>query len=350
MNNRILSIASRQPDAAASYTRAVTAVLMSKGAEQTSPTAIVRRSWPDDRGAELLTKAASAPAMTSVPTWAGVLTFARPADLISLLAPASAGAALLARCIGLEWPNGVNSLTIPAIDSGPTKTPWVQEGSPIGVVMYTTSLSAPLTPAKIATIVVLSDEILSYSVPSAEILVRTALAESLGQSIDTALLSTAAATATTPAGIFNNITPLTASTATPPSEAMSEDIANLVASVSAVSGNSPVVLLAAARQAAAIKARLDVGSFDVLTCPTLAAGTLACVATNGLVSIADSVPDFTVSRETSLHMDTAAQPIGSVAPGKTMFQTQCIAIRLKMRATWIVRDPRSTSVITGCGW
>jgi hypothetical protein len=348
MRDQIVSLAPRQPPDAACYTRAIAAMVMGRGDQ--SPTAILRRAWPDDRGADLLVKAASAPASTGVPAWAGVLTFSQHADLISLLAPGSAGTALLGRCIQLEWPSGVNSLTIPAIDSGPAKVPWVQEGNPIGVVMYTTSLSAPLTPEKLATIVVLSDEILSYSVPNAEQLVRTALGESLGQAIDTALLSTTAATTTTPAGIFSGIAPLAASTSTIQSEAMVEDISNVVASVSVVAGNNPVVLLAAAKQAAALKARLDIGAFDVLSCPTLAPGTIAAVASNGLVSIADSVPDFAISSEVSLHMDSVAQPIGTAAPAKTMFQTQCIAIRLKMRCTWILRDARAVALIQGCAW
>jgi hypothetical protein len=348
MNPRIVQLASRQPpDAAVSYCRAVTAMIMAKGGDQ-APTAILRRAWPDDRGADLVVRAASAPASTGVPSWAGVLSHTEPANLISLLAPGSAGAALLARCLQLQWPQGVNSLTIPAIDSGPAKTPWQTEGAPIGVVMYTTSLSAPMTPAKIATIVVLSQEILSYSVPSAEALVRLALAESLGLAVDTALLSSTAATATTPAGIFNGITPLTASTQTIPSEAAVEDVAALSAAVSAVSGASPIVLVASAKQAASLALRYP--ALDVLSAPTLANGTVAAVASNGLVSISDSVPEFAVSTETSLHMDSAPQAIGTAAPAKTMFQTQCVAIRLKMRATWLVRDPRAIAIITGVAW
>jgi hypothetical protein len=351
MTNRIVSLTPRQPpDAASSYFRAVAATVMSKGAGRTPAAALVRRAWPDDDGADLLVKAASAPASMGVPSWAGVLSIAQHANLLNLLAPASAGAALLGRCIRLEWPAGVNSLSIPAIDSAPTKVPWMVEGSALGVQMFTTSLSVPLTPAKLAVLVVLSDEVLSYSTPSAETLVRLALSESLGLAIDTALLSSTAATASTPAGLFAGVAPLTASTSTIASEAMVEDIANVVAAVSTVAGNSPVVLLCALKQAAALKARLDVGQFDVLACPTLAPGTCLAVATNGLVSISDDVPEFSVSNESSLHMDSAAQPIGSAAPAKTMFQTQCVAIRLKMRATWILRDPRAVALITGCAW
>jgi hypothetical protein len=175
-----------------------------------------------------------------------------------------------------------------------------------------------------------------------------ALAESLGQAIDTALLSSVAATATTPSGIFYNVVPLTASSQTIPSEAQIEDISALSASVSAVSGASPIVLLASAKQAASLAMRYP--ALDVLSCPTLANGTVAAVAANGLVSIADSVPEFTVSTETSLHMDSSAQAIGTAAPAKTMFQTQCVAVRLKMRSTWLVRDPRAIAIITGVAW
>jgi hypothetical protein len=44
-------------------------------------------------------------------------------------------------------------------------------------------------------------------------------------------------TAATPAGIFHNVTPLPASTASIPSEAAVEDISYVVSAVNAVSGN-----------------------------------------------------------------------------------------------------------------
>jgi hypothetical protein len=271
------------------------------------------------------------------------------ADFLGTLAPSSVGLALLSKCLQFQWPSGVNSLLIPAIDTSPTKAPWLVEGSPIGTVMFTTSVSAPLTPAKISTIVVLTSEILDYSVPSAEALIRLALGESLGQSIDTALLSAAAATASTPSGIFYNVTPITASTQTIPSEACVEDVASVVAAVSKVSGNNPIVILASAKQAVALAPRFG-ANLDVLPCAALPVGTIAAVATNGLASISDAAPEYTVTDEVSLHMDSAAQPIGTAAPAKSMFQTQCIAIRIKMKLTWMVRDTRAIALVSGTQW
>jgi hypothetical protein len=206
-----------------------------------------------------------------------------------------------------------------------------------------------MTPAKIASITVLSREILEYSLPSAELMVRTALGESLGLAIDTALLGNAAATATTPAGIFNGVTPLTASTNSIPSEACVEDLANITSAVNAVSGNNPVVLVASFKQAASLKATLNI--IDALPCSALPANTVAAIAANGLASISDPAPEFMVTTEPSVFMDTVAQPIGGTrGTQKSMFQEDVIAIRVKFKLTWILRHPSSVAWINGCTW
>ncbi|MEQ8263323.1 phage major capsid protein [Pseudohaliea sp.] len=62
-----------------------------------------------------------------------------------------------------------------------------------------------LTPLKVASLAVVSNELMRDSSPSAEMLVRDALVEAIRQRIDTTFISTAAATAAAPAGILNNI-------------------------------------------------------------------------------------------------------------------------------------------------
>jgi hypothetical protein len=322
---------------------------MEKGSRGESAARILHRGWGADRDAETILKAASNPAMTTVPGWAGALTMQRPADFVGLLAPSSCGLSLLKKCLQFDWPTGVNSLLIPAIDASAPKTPWQSEGSPISAVNFTTSVSAPMTPAKIASITVLSREILEYSLPSAELMVRTALGESLGLAIDTALLSSVAATATTPAGIFNGVAPLTASTQTIASEAAVEDLANISAAVNAVSGNNPVVLIASFKQAASLKARMDIT--DALPCSTLPANTVAAVASNGLASISDSAPEFMVTTEPSVFMDTAPGAIGTTGgTQKSMFQEDIVAIRIKFKLTWVLRSPLAVAWVQNVTW
>jgi hypothetical protein len=336
--------------ASTSYIRAMTASALAKGSRNESAAAILRRGWPDDRDAEMVLKAASNSASLSVPAWAGLLGMTRPADFVSALAPSSCALALLQRCLEFEWPEGTQALTVPAIDVSAAKAPFVSEGNPTPVVSFTTSVSTPMVPGKVLVIVVLTREILEYSLPNAELMVKTALGESLGLSLDAALFGTAAASASTPAGLFYNISPLTASAQTIPSEAMVDDLANLYASVSAVSANHPVTLVASPKQFAALKARLYPGEFDILKCSSLPVKTVAAVASNGLASIADSVPEFVVANEMSLHMDTAPQPIGSVATTKSLFQEDVLAIRLKFKLTWTLRAPGAIAFTTGVVW
>jgi hypothetical protein len=333
-----------------SYLRAVTASVLAKGQRDGSPLGLLRRAWPNDRDAELVLKAASSSAELGVPAWAGLLSMVRPADFISMLAPASCALALLQRCLEFEWPEGVQGLSIPAINVSAAKSPFVAEDNPTPVVSFVTSVAGPMVPAKARVIVCFTREILEYSLPNAELMVRTALSESLGLSMDTALFSTAAATTSTPAGIFNGISALPASTATIQSEAATEDIAALFASVSAVSGNHPVTLIASPKQFASLRARLDIGAFDVLPCSTLPANTLAAVASNGLASICDSVPDYTVADQMSLVMDTAPGAIGASGPAMSMFQQDQIAIRLMFRLTWALRDARAAAWVQGVSW
>jgi len=63
-----------------------------------------------------------------------------------------------------------------------------------------------LTAKKVAALTVVSKELLWYSSPSAERLLRDALVESSRQRIDTTFLGTAGANASTPAGILNGAT------------------------------------------------------------------------------------------------------------------------------------------------
>jgi hypothetical protein len=62
--------------------------------------AIVRRVWPNDRFAtQLVTRTASTPAQTTQAGWAAELGQPIVADMLAALAPSSAGAAVLAKCV-----------------------------------------------------------------------------------------------------------------------------------------------------------------------------------------------------------------------------------------------------------
>src|SRR6516164_4209983 len=78
---------------------------------------LARAAWPDDRLArDLVTKAASAPALTTVTGWAAELAATRVESLLSAFGPASCGAALLRRGTVLSW-GGAAKITVPGIST-----------------------------------------------------------------------------------------------------------------------------------------------------------------------------------------------------------------------------------------
>ncbi|HQR77150.1 MAG TPA: phage major capsid protein, partial [Burkholderiaceae bacterium] len=83
---------------------------------------------------------------------------------------------------------------------------WVGESK--GIPMSKADFSnVSLTPLKVAALTVLSNELIRDSSPSAEMLVRDALAEASAQKVDTTFLSTSAASSgVSPAGILNGLT------------------------------------------------------------------------------------------------------------------------------------------------
>jgi hypothetical protein len=91
------------------------------------PSHIVKRSWPDDARACLLTRAASVPTATG-----GPLSQTRIGDLL-LIAPGSAAAQLFARCMNLDFGGGVFEYKIPYPAAYPVPI-FVGEGGAIPVV------------------------------------------------------------------------------------------------------------------------------------------------------------------------------------------------------------------------
>ena len=108
---------------------------------------IARASWPSDRMAlGLVTKATSAPAMTTVAGWAAELATTRVEDLLATFGPASAGAALLQKGNVLTWDNTAK-ISVPGFSAASsTFASFVGQGGPIPVRQFVTSAGISLDP------------------------------------------------------------------------------------------------------------------------------------------------------------------------------------------------------------
>ena len=157
---------------------------------------------------EWATRAATAPAMTTVTGWAAELVQQIVTDFMQTLMPKSVFPRLSQLGLSLEFGRN-GKIIIPTRATTPTIAgSFVGEGLPIPVRqgLFT---SQTLTPKKMAVITTWTREIDEHSVPAIEGLLRDAISQDTAISLDSVLLDSNPATVIRPAGILNGITGLT---------------------------------------------------------------------------------------------------------------------------------------------
>jgi hypothetical protein len=167
----------------------------------TSPTApIVQRAFEWERRTldEWMTKAAVAPGTTSDATWAQPLVTTRlMSGFVGLVKQASVVSKMPVLPVPFQT-------SLPHQVSGASMK-WVGENSPKPATKLGLGKTA-LAPFKAGGIVVVSRELMTFAVPGSEQALQQILLNELVTFTDSALLSAAAATASSPAGILNGVT------------------------------------------------------------------------------------------------------------------------------------------------
>jgi hypothetical protein len=302
-----------------------------------------KHQWAEDRAAiEWLTRAAVSP--TSM---AGTTALAHvQLNFLPSLIPVSAAAAVLVRTVQLSL-DGVATASCPAV-SLPTAG-WIGEGQAIPVLQGTTSTAATLSPYKIAAIIVLTHEMITGG--NAETVMTQVLRENIGASLDAIFFNANAASAgVSPPGILNGAIAVTPAAAG--SGAIATDTSALVAALAPVSGAGEVILIAAPKQAQAIRNVL-IDPPLTFTSNALADKTVVAIAPSAVVS-AIGAPNISASVETTVHMAAPAAELvsspGTVAASqRSIFQTDALALRFTMDATWAKRGA-GVAQVTGCNW
>lgn len=343
---------------AAPLWRAATALV--RFGNRTDFNTLLKQHWPNDANTEWLVERVAVPVGTTTsPTWAQELVGRGIADIISILAPASAGAAAMARGLQFQFSGGFDTVSVPGLLAAKTDASFILQGANIPIRKYDTSKALELAARKIGTIIVFTREVADHSIPNFEKFVSAAVTEGLGLYVDSIMFDNAAGSATRPPGLLNSINATAASGAATALEAMKADIGTLVTAVSVVAGSSPILLIAAPAQAAAIKLWRTGGesAFEVLPSGALAAGTVICLASNCLASAADPAPRFDVSNESALILDDA--PTDIIAAGgqpfsggavKSMFQTDERGLRVILFTAWGLRDKTGLAWMQNTNW
>jgi HK97 family phage prohead protease len=330
---------------------------------------------------QYIQRAPVAPAMTTVDNWAAELVTQINGDFMAPLMPRAVFPAFAALGLALDF-GRAGRIAIPTRLRPPTPLgrtiagSFIGEGQPIPVRQAAFG-AVILTPKKLGVITVMTREIDEHSIPAIEALLRDAISEDTGQSIDSILLDTNPADTVRPAGIRWNITPIVATTVA----AQADPFRRLVmdtrllraALIESTYGNvrSPVwimnpiradsIALTPATGVDAFPFRNEVraGTFEgwpVLESTIIADDQMIAVDAADFVTVGQGAPVFEVSDQATLHMeDTEPQPIvggGTPDPGggastggtpatpvRSMWQTDSYALRMLYRLNWTLRRP-----------
>jgi HK97 family phage prohead protease/HK97 family phage major capsid protein len=356
-------------------TVAVIAKVTGKSVEETR-----QRIYGDDDGTkamvEIVTRAAAAPAMTTVTGWAAELAQTTYADLMPLLMPK----AILTRIApyGLTLGFGTaGRIVIPTRSRTPTLAgSFVGEGMAIPVRQGAFT-SQTLTPKKMAVISTWTREMGDHSVPAIEGLIRQAIQEDTSVAIDSVLLDANPATTIRPAGLLNGVAALPPTAlGGNPINAFVGDLTNLISAISgATFGNlrSPVWL---ANQTDMLRASLlnamntgifpfraeiaggTLNTIPIIDSATVPAKTLILVDAADFVVVGGDAPRMEMSDQATLHMEdtTPLDLVSSGSPGtvaspqRSLFQTDSLALRMVMPLNWLQRRAGTVAWVQGVNW
>jgi HK97 family phage prohead protease len=346
----------------------------------TNPIQLVDQTYGGDEPTkgmvELVLRAASAPAITTVATWAAELVHQIYTDLMPLLMPHGILTRLAPRGLALNF-GRAGRIIIPNRNRTPTVAgSFVGEGQAIPVRQAGFG-SQTLTPKKVAVISTYTREMDQFSIPAIEGVLREAIQQDTEVAVDSILLDANPATVIRPAGLLNGVAGLTATAATNgPLAAIIGDLKMLIGALATSTyGNirSPVFLinpeevlaasLASAPNTGIFPFRDEVARGALNNIPFIDSAVVP-LKTVILLDAADFVvagaegPRVEFSDSATLHMEdtspadlvTAGSPGVVAAPQRSLFQTDSLAIRMIMFLNWVQRRAGTVVWTSSVNW
>lgn len=336
-----------------SVVRACIATARAKYGKGTEPADFLRQKWPDDEVADWIVKASSEPP-TGIGTTAPLAKIV-VAELIEAMTPYSASARLAQYSPAFTF-DGAAYVSVPSFAATAAAAAYVGEGAPIPVVQLSDA-GASMTPKKVTSIVVLTEELLEAS--NAEAYVRDVLTRSLGLAVDAVMFDANPATAIRPPGLRTGVAATTPSASTG-NEGMVADMSKLAGIVSHVGGRIAFIMSPARainvylRSAYYLLAEnAPYRDIDIMPSNAIPDDEIVCVAQQGIVTVSDGAPQISASRDATVHMEGATpQPIsgspGVVAsPTRSLWQTRSVGLKVRFAFNWALRDPAAVAWMSG---
>jgi hypothetical protein len=335
-----------------SFCRAATALFM---AHRTNARAYstFRANWPDDTDCDKILKAASSPSASAD------FPQVQAQKILPMLSPDSASSRLLNLANKLDLA-GIYSIRIPTIgfQGRPASVAFVGEGNVMPVVDLATGATILGPTHKLTVGVSLTREMQDGSADNAADILSQALAISAEQSVDMALFSANASTATAPAGLLYGVTPV-ASAAGTGATGCAADVGNLAKAIGDKGVNSDSMVIIATPKLATQIRFFEGPHHDnrVISSAYLAAGTIVGIVPEGLAVGYDGAAKIEISNVAVYHAeDTAPLPIGQpgsppvvAAPTISALQQDLLVLKIRARVAWAIQ-PNAIATVTGCAW
>lgn len=317
---------------------------------------------------QLVQRAASVPATTTLSHWASELVSTIFGDFVDALMPMSVYAPLSARGGRFSF-DRAGSVILPTRNRTPNVAgAFYAEGSAIPVKQGAFS-SITLTPRSMGVISTFTRRLAEHSTPSIEAEIRQMMQDDTSIAVDTILLDSTAGDTTRPPGLLNGVGVSTASSS-PGFTGLVADIKMLLGVLTAANSLRSPTWIMNPSQALSIsltqntagdfpfKAEIVAGTlqgYPVLQSTTVTAGTVILVDAADFFSATGDEPNFDVSDQAVLHMeDSAPQAIGvagsATLPIRSLWQTDSIGIRMRLDMSWAMRRTGVIAYTTGVAW
>lgn len=321
---------------------------------------IAKSQWGDSTPeVELVLRAAVTAGTTTDANWASALVpyTQMASEFIELLRPQT----IIGRVPGLR--RVPFNISMPRALSG-TSVNWVGEGKPkpLSKMSFDT---VTLRWTKCAGIVVLTDELVRFSNPSAEATVRQDLIDSMAQFLDEDFVDPAKAVVAniSPSSITNGVTPVTASGVT--ADALRADVKDLFSNMlSANLSPSGSVWIMPTLQAVAMTMMMNAlgqrdfpdvtisgGTFfglPVVLSDSVPAGLIILAKASEIFLADDGDVTLDASREASLQMDSA--PTEGAQQLVSLWQNNMVALRAERYINWQRRRAEAVQYISGANY
>lgn len=353
------------------FARLVKCVVLAKKGGLGSALDIAKQRYPSDDRLHAELKAAVAAGTTADATYAGNLVYAEnlQSEFIEFLRPQT--------ILGKFGQGGVPSLRpVPfnirvAGQSAGGNGYWVGEGAPKPLTRFSTNVTN-LGFAKIAAICVLTDELIRFSSPSADLMARDDLAKSIRERSDIDFIDPAKAAVAnvSPASITNGVTPIAASGTD--ADALRADLKSLWGQFLAANlSPTDAVYIMSNSTALALSLMLNplgqrefpdinMNGGTLLGVPVIASEYVPTDTAGGLIILAkasdilladDGQVSVDASNEASLQMDDApTNPPVATTVLVSMFQMNMTALRAERFINWAKARAAAVQYISGAAY